>query len=315
MSTRTREIIDMLRQAHGEIELFEYDGSTAELADVLDELRSYGLLQQHKLVILNKADAFLTPRGGSTDSRYRRAMEAYAQNPVDNATLLMRADTWRAGNLDKHIAKVGTVFKLEPPNEASAIRWCIGRAERRYEATLDAAAAQQLVQLIGPDLARLDVELAKLAAFVDAGQPIMPEHVTELVGMSREEEVWSIQSAIASGSAGRALTKLREVLSVKDKEVIATWAICDLLRKMHAASHLLREGVNAHAISRQLKLWGDSKDAILNAARRCEPASLAELFQAAIQTAAESRSGSGELTQSLEVLTVRIADDIGGHRR
>lgn len=315
MMARTREIADMLRKAHGEIEQFEYDGETAELAAVLDELRSYGLIQQHKLVILNKADVFLAPKNKDDDSRYRRAMEAYAQNPVDNATLLMRADTWRSGNLDKHIAKVGAVFKIEQPNEATALKWCVGRVQKRYDATLEPAAAQRLVEQTGPDLARLDVELAKLAAFVGGGQKITRDHVNELVGMSREEEVWSIQSAIASGSPSCALTKLREVLSVKDKEVVATWAICDLLRKLHAAAHLLREGVNPQAVSRQLKLWGDSASAIMSAARRCDPAHLADLLQAAIQTDQNSKSGTGEIVRSLEVLTVQVADGIGAPRR
>jgi DNA polymerase III subunit delta len=316
MTARTREIADMLREAHGEIEQFEFDGDTAELADVLDELRSYGLIQRHKLVILNKADAFLAPKSPTDDSRYRRAMEAYAQNPVDSATLLMRADTWRAGNLDKHIAKAGgAVFKIEQPTAATALKWMAGRVQKRYDAAIESAAAQRLVEQIGPDLARLDVELAKLAAFVGSGQTITRQHVNELVGMSREEEVWAIQAAVASGSPDRAVAKLREVLSVKDKEVVATWAICDLLRKMHAAAHLLREGVNTKAISGQLKLWGDSQQAILAAARRCEPARLAELLQAAIQTDLNSKSGTGEIVRSLEALTVRVADGIGVHQR
>lgn len=316
IANRSREIAEMLRQAYGDIEQFEYDGETAELAAVLDELRSYGLIQQHKLVILDKADDFLAAKGSNDDGRYRRAMEAYAQNPVDSATLLMRADTWRPGNLDKLIAKVGAVFKIEPPNEATALKWCFNRVQKRYEAAIEPEAAERLVQQIGPDLARLDAELSKLASFVGRGNSITREHVIELVGMSREEQVWSIQSTIASGNAAMALSKLRELMGVSNHpEELISWAICDLMRKVHAAAQLLREGVNGHAAARQLKLWGDSIQPIMTAARGCEPGFLAEMLKAAIETDLKSKTGLGDSTRSLEALTVRIADGIGAARR
>ena len=56
----TRRLSAVLEEVHGEMEWFEFDGATVEAADVLDELRSFGLLQQHKLVIVNNADRFLS---------------------------------------------------------------------------------------------------------------------------------------------------------------------------------------------------------------------------------------------------------------
>ncbi len=316
VTARTREVIALLKQEHGDIEQFEYDGETADPADVLDELRSYGLIQQHKLVVLNNADAFLAAKGPHDDGRHRRLMETYAKGPVDNATLLMRADTWRAGNLDKHIKKVGAIFKLDPPDADKATAWCMRRIESEYNAHLEPAAAHRLVEQIGPDLARLDVEMAKLAAFVGSGEQVKVQHVIELVGMSREEKVWEIQSAIASGSPAHALTKLRELMSVSNHPTeLVIWAICDLLKKTHAAARLLREGVNPHAVGRQLRLFGDSAQPILAAAQRCKPAVLASLLRQAIETDANNKSGLGDSTRSLEVLTIQIADTIGAPLR
>lgn len=314
MTARTREIVQVLRDAHGEIEQFRFDGETAQVADVLDEVRSYGLIQQYKLVIVDKADDFLAAKGAD-DGRCRRILESYAKNPVDNATLLLRAETWRAGNLDKQIKKVGTIFKLEPPTPDKAVKWCTLRVQSEYEAAIEHAAAARLVEQIGTDLARLDVELSKLAAFVGTGNTISRQQVIDLVGMSREEKVWEIQSAIASGSSTAALEKLRELISVSNHPTeLLVWAICDLLRKIHAGAHLMREGVNPHATANQLRLFGDSKPAILNVAQRCDPAKIAELFDAAIQMDLNNKTGVGESTRSLEVLTVRIADVFASSR-
>jgi DNA polymerase III delta subunit len=311
ISARTREVADALRAIHGEIEQFDYDGEVAEIADVLDELRSYGLIQQHKMVVLDKAEAFL-----AANERRRPAMEAYAKAPVDSATLVMRAETWRAGNLDKFIKKAGLIYKVEPPNEQTAVRWCISRISKRHDATIEPDAAQRLVEQIGPELGRLDVELAKLAASTESNQPITRAMVTELVGMSREEKVWELQSAIVTGQPGYALTKLRELMVVsRIPETLVTWAVCDLLRKIHAAAHLMREGVNSFAVGRQLKLFGDSSKPILTTAERCSPEKLAELLQHAIQTDVNNKSGTGDSTRSLEALTVQIADVIGSAQR
>ena len=64
---------------------FDFDGPQASLAAVLDELRSYGLMQHHKLVVLDAAEQFVKKEAN------RRAMEAYAASPMDEATLVLRS--------------------------------------------------------------------------------------------------------------------------------------------------------------------------------------------------------------------------------
>ena len=79
---RTRQLADALRERFGDIDQFSYDGETATPVDVLDELRSYGLMSPHKLVILDKAEQFLAREG------HRPPMERYIEDPVEEATLL-----------------------------------------------------------------------------------------------------------------------------------------------------------------------------------------------------------------------------------
>jgi DNA polymerase III delta subunit len=51
----TQDLEEALAEKYGQIDRFVFDGETARLSDVLDEIRTYGLLQQHKLVILDHA--------------------------------------------------------------------------------------------------------------------------------------------------------------------------------------------------------------------------------------------------------------------
>src|SRR5690606_31627518 len=117
-----------LRQAlidqYHEVETRVYDGKTATLADVLDELRSYGLMQQHKLVIVDDADAYPT--------QHRQALERYAQSPVDNGVLVLRSSKWNKGGLDKLIDKIGFIAKCDALPPAAASSWLVKQCQQHH---------------------------------------------------------------------------------------------------------------------------------------------------------------------------------------
>ena len=297
---------ETLRERHGEIEQFTFDGNSADLASVLDELRSYGLMQQHKLVVLENADQFLTGQ----ESR-RRSLEAYVEAPVDDATLVMRCETWRPSKLDKLVKAHGLVHAVQPPDEATAIKWCIARCSKRFDTTIEPDAARALVGRIGNNLDRLNTELGKLAAFAGSGRSIGMADIVEMVGLSREEEAWAIQSAVLSGDPGAALKSLRELLTVSNRpETLVTWSVNDLLRKLHGAAQLLHQGVSPRDASSRLKLWGKEVNLILQLAERRPPEVFAQLLRASLESDWRTKRGYGNVRRNLEAITVRVTDSI-----
>ena len=312
----TKQLAAALEGAHGEIGVFTFDGEKTEPADVLDELRSYGLLQTHKLVIVDHADKLLAADdddGGAKRRTPRQLFERYAAEPADGATLLLRAATWRPGKLDKAVEAIGAVVKCDEPSPATAIKWAIGRVQKEHGCILDRPAAALLVERMGPNLTRLDTELGKLAASVGAGGTIDRDVVMQMVGMTREEKAWLIQSAVLSRQPAVALGKLRELLEVSQiPEQLLSWSLVDLLRKLHVAAQLLAQGTPPGTVAKELRLWGPERDVVLNVARRQSPAALADLLHQAILSDRGPKRGVGKSRRNLEVLTVRIADTLCG---
>jgi DNA polymerase III delta subunit len=314
----TEELESVLAAKFGQVDRFSYDGKTARLSDVLDELRTYGLLQQHKLVVLDHADEFLSAGGGDDedgqekrDSGKRRAMEEYAKSPVADATLAMRAETWRKGNLDKLISKVGLIVSCDEQDAATAAAWCRARCAKRLDCQMDEKAARLLVENVGTSLLRLDTELGKLANFVGAGQTITAEAVGQLVGWGRDEKAWEIQTAILTGDPETALQKLRELMDVSRQPAeLMMWSMTDLLRKLHAASQLFRRGEQGFAVARQAKIFGNAAGALLDAARHIEPGRFAQLLQHAVEMDMRTKSGIGDVDRSLEGLTLLLTDSV-----
>ena len=81
----------------GEVQRFDYDGETAQLGDVLDELQSFAMFGgDQKLVTVREADALIT--------RYREQLEDYVNKPSTSATLVLRLSSLPATQRIAHLA-------------------------------------------------------------------------------------------------------------------------------------------------------------------------------------------------------------------
>src|SRR5579864_1026346 len=145
---------EILAQLPPDVQRADLDGERAELADVLDELRSFAMFGGTKLVVLRNADAFLT--------RFREQLEEYVAKPSTSATLVLRLESLPSNQrIYKAIAKTGLIEKCEAPKDVP--RWVIQHAQEAHDVAISLEAARLLVDLIGSELGRLDTELAKLA--------------------------------------------------------------------------------------------------------------------------------------------------------
>jgi DNA polymerase-3 subunit delta len=299
---------DALVQAHGEVERHDFDGASASLAEVFDELRGYSLMATYKLVVVESADQFV--------KNHRQAMERYADDPVDHATLVLRSDTWHKGKLDKAIEKHGAVLKCEALSDAEAVRWVGKRAKAEHHVAIDAAAAELLVRYLGTALMKLDAELGKLAAMAasqdkDAGitEPLVATTVTR----SSEEQAWAMQEALLTtltrGDASASLAKIAELIDrAGQPEVLVMYAASDLMRKLAVAAAMRGEGRPDGMIAKALRLWPTSRQrAFFAALDRIGPGRASGLLHDALQADAATKRGLGDARLNLERFCVRLA--------
>ncbi|TVQ65076.1 MAG: DNA polymerase III subunit delta, partial [Phycisphaerales bacterium] len=300
-----RALRESLQEELGEdaVETFRYDGADTPIADVLDECRSFDLMQRHKIVVVDNADTLIAGDN-------RPIMERYAAAPAANVTLVLRASRWNRGNLDKLILKVGVIEKCEPLSTAKAAGWAVKRAEKRHDAVLTREAATALVDRVGADIGRIDAELGKLAAAAPAGEPITPEIVREFVGLSREDEVWIIQRALTTGDPEVSLRVVNEAMRIsRHASQLVWWAEADLARKLHTLARLLEEGVPEHTAPRQAKFWKQDEFKALNAyARHAGSRRLADLLARAVELDRRAKTGYSDADRACELLALAFAD-------
>ena len=307
---RLRRFEAALRAEFGDVSRFDLDGSAARITDVLDELRTFGLLASHKLVVVDKADQFV----GNEETR--RALERYAESPMAEATLVLRSEGWRPGNLDKLVARVGAVLKCDPPDVGDAKAWVVARGRKQHGVEVVPEAADALVDRVGNDLARLDSELAKFGAYLasdpEPARRVTRELVTALTGQTREEAAWEVQESLLAGRPAAAVRKVRELIEISQApEQLIIWSMVDLARKLHDASRLLADGAPDATVAKQVRLWGPSTAPTLRAARTLGPIRAARLFREAIDLDRRSKSGlAGELPRTLEAFAAIVSGGI-----
>jgi DNA polymerase III delta subunit len=167
-----------------------------------------------------------------------------------------------------------------------------------------------LVDRVGVDLGRIENELGKLALSVDEGEAIDVEHVRALAGRASEEKGWEIQSALLSGDPDAAMRKFHELIDLSgESEVLVTYAVADLLRKLHGGAAMAAEGARDGEICRRMKVFPEFRQPpYLRAMRKLTVDDAAELYRRAIEVDRRSKSGFGDGVRNVERICVQLAD-------
>ena len=232
-----RQVLGQLRQevlggGEGEFSLSEFEGRTALLRDVLDELATLAMFGGNRLVVVDEADDFV--------SRYRPELENYVAEPRSGGVLLLDVKSWPANTrLYKVVAAEGLPVDCRAPSPARLARWLSSRAGQAHGFQLPPAAAETLVDMVGPELGLLDRELSKLALTVGRGGKITAQTVQQMVGGWRAKTTWEMLDAVLSGDARGAMLQLDRLLLAGESPVALLGQISASLRRFAAATRLL----------------------------------------------------------------------------
>jgi DNA polymerase III subunit delta len=248
-----RESLDRLRAAvltgdDAELSFTSLDGEKVELREVLDEAATMSMFGGgRRIVVVQQADKFV--------SRHREALEQYCQKPRSGSVLILDAASWPANTrLFKRLAETGLQINCNLPgnrfgdaDEDAVLKWLRTRAEHKYQAQLATDAGELLLEIVGPQLGRLDQEVAKLALLAAAEkqpekQPkITRQLVEKAVGGWRAKTAWSMIEAALDGRAAVALVELDRLLLAGEEPIALLAMMSGSLRRMAAATRIIEE--------------------------------------------------------------------------
>ena len=228
---RLRTIV--LGEGEGEFSLTAFDGPTAELKDVLDELSTLAMFGGGKrLVIVDEADPFVT--------HYRAELEDYVARPASGGVLVLVLRSFPSNTrLYKAVLAAGVAIECDAPPAARLVKWVADWGAQCHKLRVPSAAAELLLDIIGPELGLLDQELAKLALVAGDDRKITVEMVQQMVGGWRAKTTWEMLDAALAGNAATALAQLDRLLSSGETPVGLLGQISASLRRLAAATRLI----------------------------------------------------------------------------
>jgi DNA polymerase-3 subunit delta len=233
-----RQVIARLRaqvlgKGEGDFSLSTFEGATASLSDVLEELSTLAMFGGGKrLVIVEEADDFV--------GRYRAELEDYVAQPKASGVLILEAASWPATTrLFKAVAAAGLQVECSAPSGSRLTRWLVASAKKVHEVKLTLPVAEQLAEMVGPELGLLDQELAKLALSAGPEREITAEMVTRLVGAWRAKTAWDMLDAALDGNAPQAFLQLDRLILAGEHPLAILGQISASLRRLAAATRVV----------------------------------------------------------------------------
>ncbi|HUB23946.1 MAG TPA: DNA polymerase III subunit delta [Tepidisphaeraceae bacterium] len=269
----------------------DLDGQTAELADVLDEVRCFAMFGGAKAVVVRNADEFI--------KRFRPQLEDYLESPSDSAMLILRFEKLPSNQrIYKRIQKIGRIENCDAPRDVT--KWIVDRGKSEHRLTVDPEAARMLADHIGNDLGRLDNELAKLALTsngkVDAGS------VRQTVAFQREREMWDLTNALASGDRAAALRRWRQLVQLESSAEFraVTW-LALWLENVRKALPLIARGESAWAIGQALRIWPrELQQPFVDTARTLGGGGLERAMDLLAEIDYQTKTGVGDAVENIE---------------
>ncbi len=287
-----------------EIGLTRFEGKSADLKSVLDELLMISMWGDKRLVVVDDADDFVT--------KHRVGLEKFLQKPAKKSVLMLLVKKWpKTTRLYKLVEKIGLNLSCEPLKAGEIPRWLIDTAREQFEKTLDRPAASLMLELAGSGLGLLEQELSKLAAFVGDRPKITAEDVTQLVGGWRTETTWAMVDAIIAGQVGHALNCLDKLLAAREAPLMIFGGLAFKFRQLSQATEISRQGTKLPAALQSAGVWRNNVQSAEHYLRRLGRSRAEKIADNILDVREALGGGKGSLTPeqqriALETLLIRL---------
>jgi DNA polymerase-3 subunit delta len=172
-------------------------GKDADANQVMDTARRYPVMAERQVVVLKEAQQM----------RDLDALEKYLLKPVPSTILVI---CHKHGKVDgrkktvKIVANTGVVFESKKLYENQVPAWITQYLQARGR-QVDSEAGQLMAEYLGTDLSKIGNELEKLLLNLPAGATVTRKLVTENIGISKEFNVFELQSALAEKNASKVM--------------------------------------------------------------------------------------------------------------
>lgn len=203
---RLSEFIEdtVLTPEQKDFNLHVFYGKDADAQTIIDACRRYPMFAEKSVVILKEAQ-MMKAKGNEIDK-----LELYTAAPSPFTVLVI---CYKEGKLDarkkffKTIKDQGIIYESEALREQDIPNF-IDNYLRKRNFTIEPKANNLLLEYLGTDLNKIANELNKLIINLKPGEKVTVKEIEENIGISKDYNIWELQSALLVKNTARVFTIL-----------------------------------------------------------------------------------------------------------
>lgn len=280
------------------LNLIQIEGAQAEAAKVLDDVRTYSLLGDRRVVVVRDGDKFM----GRAENR--SALEKYLESGCETGCLILVCEGLdKRTRFAKVVGSAGEVIECAELKGKALSGWICETARGVYGKRMGYQAAARLMDNAGTGQEGLDSELAKLSLFVGNRGEIGVDDVDTLVGTYREENVFAVMDAIAAGDAPTAIAQWQQVL-MTDRAAPgrAIGGLAYGVRRLIEARWAYDQGGSPATLARQFWMRPDEFERRM---KRFSAERLTQLLRDLLSADVRTKTGLGNVGREIERFIVK----------
>ena len=218
--------------------LYEPRAEDAQIADVMDELRTLPFLAPKRVVLIKGAEPFIKANA--------EQLGAYLDNPSSSGILILTVTSWdKRTRFHKKVQAAGALVEIAKMYSNQMPAYVSTYAQQNHGIRLDTQCSRFLVELVGDDPGRLCCEMDKLAIFVAPKKAVTFQDIEQLIGKNRMFDAFGVIDSINAGQIGPALTRLRNMFqSDKSTEYTVVGAFGYHFRRLFRVKAMIEKGTS-----------------------------------------------------------------------
>ena len=302
VSTTMESLLDRLMpEEQRPMALYQPDASDADIATVLDELRTLPFLAERRVVLIKKADSFV--------SANRETLEKYFDSPSPTGVLVLTVDSWaKTTRLAKKLPGIGELMDVGQLKPWQLPKFIAGHIKQTFDKNISNQTAQLLVELVGDDPGRLTSEAEKLVMYVGDKKAITSQDVESLIGHNRMFNAFAVIDAITTGNTTKAIERLRNMFaSDNSAEYTVVGAFAFHFRKLFTAKALLQKGLRKDQAAKKAGVWANV-DAFFNQLEKMSLMAIAQVLMSLAEIDYKTKTGGTSTKIAIENLIIRLAN-------
>jgi DNA polymerase III subunit delta len=220
-----------------------YYANDVSINEVVSTCLSFPMMSDRKLVIVKHFDKI------TIDDK--DAFIKYIQNPQKSTVLVLTAETWGKTKFHTELLKAALSVNCKTLYEREVYSWVKSKFDER-KIKIEENSIAFLVENIGHNLLRLNVEIEKLSNFATEGQELSLKIISEITGFSRDVNVFNFQNELGKKKLNNALQIGLKLLEQGESLASIFPMVFLFFKRMWVVKEMLKTGMGQKQIVSEL---------------------------------------------------------------